>query len=152
MITDRMPPSRSDAERLTAALEATESALRAVLAAEAQRSVDATVRRLEAQAGPFRLKDVQVEVVIKHASLEARRNRTSVPGPRASRGRPAGHIRTALLEAFTERAELATGELREHLSRLGLEPSSDNLHQHLGRLVRAGALERAGRGVYRLAT
>jgi hypothetical protein len=146
-------PSQTDADRLAAALEATETALRAVLAAEAQRSVDAAVRRLETTAGPLRLKDVEVEVVIKNASFEARRTRTDLQGGRAPRGRPAGRVRAALLEAFgADSAELDTEALREHLRRDGLEPSADNLHQHLGRLVKAGALERAGRGVYRRAS
>jgi hypothetical protein len=159
-----MAHNRSDTARLTEALRATESALRDLLAAEAQRSVDEAIGSLKMESAPLRLRDVEVEVIIKNASFEtvvrdvaggqvhqrpARARRARTAG-RPAKGRPASQIRLALLGAFEEsETEFDTDALRTHLKRQGLEPTSDNLHQHLGRLVRAGAIERAGRGRYR---
>jgi hypothetical protein len=159
--------ARKDPEQLRTALDAFESALHSALVEEAQRSVDETIERLVSRVGPLRVKDVQVDVVIKNLTFETgngarersskrtapkRRSATSRRQSAGARGRPAGRVRLALLGAFTENpdAQLDTEALRLHLKVQGLEPTTDNLHQHLGRLVRAGALTRPSRGLYRL--
>ena len=141
-----------DSEReFSQALERFESALRDVLQGEAKRSIDAALQRLP--AGPFDVRDVEFDVVIRNLTLESRGSATAAPahtGPvRRRRGRPQGAVRTAILASFDGGAELSTTSLRERLTDAGIETSTDGLHQQLRRLTMAGELVRAGRGVYR---
>ncbi len=135
------------------ALKRFETALRDVLQGEAQRSIDAALRRLP--AGPFNVRDVEFDVVIRNLTLESRGSapaRASQPGPaRRRRGRPQGAVRTAIIASFEGDVELTTNDLRERLRDIGVRTSDDGLHQQLRRLTMAGQLVRSGRGVYRRA-
>ncbi len=164
-------PQQSAAQKkLSQTFQSFESTLREMLTDEARRSIDGTLERLAHAQGPFRVHRVEVDVVIRHLSVEgaqradgapARSRRATAarsrPGRRpasakrsGTRGRPPGALRTALLEAFESgESELTTDALREHLDARGVKTNADNLHQHLRRLVQAGELQRTRRGVYR---
>lgn len=159
------PDGGSDVEqKLGQAFEAFECTLREMLTEEARRSVDGTIERLSHVEGPFRLRGVEVEVVIRSLSVETADHGESRARPRPqgrrsasksrtqSRGRPPGALRTAILDAFgAEDASLSTDDLRGHLRAREVEAKPDNLHQQLRRLVQAGELDRTGRGTYRRA-
>jgi hypothetical protein len=154
--------------RLAEAFESFEASLQELLASEARASVSAALDRLSHTTGPFRINDVEVDVVIRGLSVEAatahtperteRPRRKRPPArkraakPRAA-GRPPGPLRSALVDTFaTADGELDTQAVRALLDARGVKSSSDNLHQQLRRLVAAGVIERAGRGRYRRAT
>jgi hypothetical protein len=154
--------------RLAEAFESFEASLREMLAEQARDSVNQTLERLSVNAGPFRIDDEQVDVVIRSLRVEAaadhdaapprrrtrkaapRRRRKPKPAARKGAGRPPGALRTALLETFEQTdGELDTDALRKVLDSRGITASTDNLHQQLRRLLTAGVLERSGRGRYR---
>jgi hypothetical protein len=158
--------------RVAEAFRSFETSLREMLAAEARESVNQTLERLSVSAGPFRVEDVQVEVVIRGLRVEAAQDHDRAPTPRRVRkaaaparrsnprnsaprkpsGRPPGALRSTLLETFEQtEGELNTDALRKVLDARGVTASTDNLHQQLRRLVTAGLLERSGRGRYRRA-
>lgn len=158
------PAGGSEVERkLGQAFEAFESTLREMLTEEARRSVDGTIERLSRSEGPFRLRKLEVEVVIRSLKVEAAhrdsgRARPAVQSRRKApkrgsqgRGRPPGALRTAILDAFSGGASMSTEELRHHLDAHKVQAKPDNLHQQLRRLVKAGELDRIGRGMYRRA-
>jgi hypothetical protein len=144
-----------------------------ILTKEAQASVDGTIERLKVDLGQFELRGVDVEVTVRGFELAS----SGAPGPSAGtsrskaarkrsatkkaarktrdtvrRGRPDGPVRTRLLEVFaTEDEPLRVDQLRARLVEGGVEATADNVHQQLRRLVQSGALERAGRGLYRKA-
>jgi hypothetical protein len=161
MMRDPMPPDRQTHRKLTEAFASFETSLREVLTHEARRSVDGAIERLSLRSGPYRVSDVQVDVLIRTLSVESvhaesepppRRKRVRAPAPKrtAARGRPPGPLRTALLAAFSVAdGDLDTQVVRELLDERGVQCSADNLHQQLRRLVAAGEIERAGRGLYR---
>ncbi len=173
MILTMPEPHQSAAQKkLSQAFQSFESTLREMLTDEARRSIDGTLERLSHAQGPFRVHGVEVEVVIRHLTVEGAqgadghgvpaRSRRAVaarsrPGREraalkrsGTRGRPPGVLRRALLEAFdADQSELTTDALREHLDAHGVKTNADNLHQHLRRLVQAGELQRTRRGVYR---
>jgi hypothetical protein len=152
----------SDTQRqLAAAFVAFEETLRAALTTEARSAVEAAIARLKVNEGPFRVLDIEVDLVIRSMTLEAGGRPPAKPRaarapagrsrrPSASRGRPPGAIRTAIVGAFADSTTpLSVDTVRDQLGKRGLDASSDNLHQHLRRLVKSGELERAGRGIYR---
>jgi hypothetical protein len=147
-------------------------ALREILTAEAQRSVDGTIQRLSRQVGTFQVEGVDVQVVIRdlriatgdstHVSprTPARRpgpaqrpkKRAAKPTGRRGGGRPVGPVRLALLAAIeADRRDQTVEQLRERLEAQGVAASIANVHQQLRRLVQGGQVVRAGRGVYRAA-
>lgn len=140
------------------AFGAFEATLREHLTAEARRAVEQALVKLARTPGPFRALGADVEVHLKKLRLEAtpvRRSRASRRGGTVSpgRGRPPGALRNALLDAFADPVTtMHVEELRDHVEGNGLSITTDNLHQHLRRLVLAGELERAGRGVYKRAS
>jgi hypothetical protein len=150
--------------RLAEAFESFEASLQELLASEARASVSAALDRLSHTTGPFRINDVEVDVVIRGLSVEAasehtterprRKRRPAIKRaakPRAA-GRPPGPLRSALVDTFaTADGELDTQAVRALLDARGVKSSSDNLHQQLRRLVAAGVIERAGRGRYQRA-
>jgi hypothetical protein len=162
---------------LSAAFAAFTESLKAALTAEAQRSVDGAIERLSLTAGPFRVQDIELEVVIRNVSVTtqaaaesgAREARPAATKPAAKRrsaarrsgaksgartgtrgrGRPVGALRRAILEEFADAdARLTLDDLRDRLAKRDVKSSDDNLHQQLRRLVTAGELSRVGRGVY----
>jgi hypothetical protein len=154
--------------RLAQAFESFEASLQELLTTEARASVDQALERLSLATGPFRINDVQVDVVVRSLSVEAapahagtapRPRRKSRPRPARKAGakargagRPPGPLRSALVETFTATdAELDTQAVRASLDARGVKATNDNLHQQLRRLVTAGVLERSGRGRYRRA-
>ncbi|MEA2168165.1 MAG: hypothetical protein QOF76_1465 [Solirubrobacteraceae bacterium] len=144
---------RREVEDAFGAFEAT---LREHLTAEARRAVEQALVKLARSPGPFRAIGADVEVKLKALKLEAtpakRSRATRRPGTSPGRGRPPGALRNALLDAFSDpTATKHVEELRDHVEGNGLTITTDNLHQHLRRLVLAGELERAGRGVYKRA-
>jgi hypothetical protein len=84
--------------------------------------------------------------------LGSSRDASRVDGPRRP-GRRAGGVRRAITDLFdgdpgmTWTAEGVLGAMAQ----AGVETNAANVHQHLGRLVKAGVLERPHRGVYRRA-
>ncbi len=156
-----MPPSDDSRvqKQLTEAFDAFERTLCKMLTEEARRSVDGTIKRLSHADGPFRVRGVEVEVVIRNLRIEAARPRRRARSPAsgrstgAGRGRPPGALRTAILDAFSSGDhDVSTDDIRGHLQARKVKANADNLHQHLRRLVQAGELDRTGRGVYRRRT
>jgi hypothetical protein len=159
--------------QLADAFGAFRDALQATLQVQAQRSIDAEIERLgREQAGTdFRVLNATVSVQVQDVTVassvpaarprprpaaqsRARRRRSggkpaAASGPAASRRR--GAVADAVIAAFSGASELTVGQLHEHLEASGVESTVNNLHQQLRRLVSAGILERAGRGVYRRA-
>ncbi len=129
------------------ALERFETALRELLHNEAQRSVDAALNRLP--AGPFGVREVEFDVIIRNLTLETRTDGQGEAGPARRRGRPRGAVRAAILASFDGVGEQTTSAVRARLVAAGITTSDDNLHQQLRRLTHAGELIRAGRGLYR---
>jgi hypothetical protein len=117
--------------------------------------VDHALDKLARSQGPFRALGADVEVKLNNVRIEATppKSRGRVArrvGGTGARGRPPGALRNALLDAFEDpKTTLDVEGLRDHVERNGLSITTDNLHQHLRRLVLAGELERAGRGVYK---
>lgn len=129
-----------------------------MLTAEAQKSVEEAVGRLSSEGTPFHITDINIDVRIDGIKVAAgRAPRSRKPKARArkqpagpSRGRRTGAVRSALLDAFEgDATELTTEQLQARLKDLSVEATPANVHQHLARLVKAGELVRAGRGVYR---
>jgi hypothetical protein len=147
------------AQQLADAFSAFEERLRTVFAAEARQAVDAAAARMATTDGAFRIADIEIDVVISALTVESG-SRRGPAKPRArraprkgARGRPPGALRGAIVDAFSEDGTQRTiDEVRAYLDRVNLQASTDNLHQHLRRLVQAGELERSGRGLYRRAT
>jgi hypothetical protein len=165
-----MPADTDAHKRLADAFRTFEESLQQLLVQEARSSVDGALERLSVTTGPFRINDVEVDVVIRNLSVEAvpdhtgasprprrRPKRAAAPRRRAAKspgraGRPPGALRTALIETFSGTdAELDTDGIRAELDTRGVKASRDNLHQQLRRLVAAGILQRSGRGRYRRA-
>lgn len=154
-------PLHDGTASLPAAFEAFEAALRASLEDEARRSVDAALKRLAHEAGPYKVNAVEVDVTIHGLNVtlgtDARKARPAAPkrvrrsaSTGKARGRPPGALRAALLKLFaTTDAFMDTAEVRRHLVEMRVETTDANLHQQLRRLVTAGVIERVGRGVYR---
>ena len=155
--------------RLTEAFESFEASLRDLLTTQARESVDQALDKLSLRTGPFRINDVQVDVVIRGLNVEAtqehgkgvsrrypepgrKRSTKRARSRRSTVGRPPGALRSALIDIFADtESELDTDALRAVLDARGVKTSTDNLHQQLRRLVTAGILERVGRGRYRRA-
>src|SRR4051812_7761008 len=60
-----------DADRINDAFASFTDGLRELLTAEARRSVDGAIERLTHTSGPFRLDDIEVEVVIRNMHISA---------------------------------------------------------------------------------
>jgi hypothetical protein len=153
-------PKGPHTRQLADAFNAFEEGLRLVFAAEARQAVEAAAARMAAGDGTFRIADIQIDVVISSLTVESGAGKPTTPKRRPTRsasrsgapGRPPGALRSAIVDAFADdRAQLTIDDIRTHLERAKLRASTDNLHQHLRRLVKAGELERSGRGLYRRA-
>lgn len=155
--------SPEDVAHVRDAFSSFEDSLRAMLTAEAQKSVEEAVGRLSVTGDAFRITEISIDVKIDElkvatgagpspkARAKTRPRRGAAPrkSRSAARGRPPGALRSALLGAFSSDDQtLSTDDLRQHLATQGIETTVDNLHQHLGRLVKAGELSRPGRGRY----
>lgn len=160
----KQPPAGAAPKSVREAFSSFEESLRAMLTAEAQRSVEQAIESLSAGGDTFRITEISIDVKIDElkvatgagartkpaAKPRARRRAATAKPSRTGRGRPVSALRSTLLGAFSsDDQELSTDDLRQHLQTEGITTTVDNLHQHLGRLVKAGELTRPGRGRYR---
>jgi hypothetical protein len=174
-IPDPLTDPQSLQREVNQAFEAFRESLRHMLEAAARERVETVVSQFSQDGGVFQLTDVEVDVIIRDLTLVAgtdertpprtiSRRKLTQPKPRttrpsragragkAARSRTGGPVRTALLDAFAiTGGAIQTYELQRALADRGVDTTVNNLHQQLRRLVQAGEIERAGRGVYRRA-
>ena len=165
-IMARKKESGGNALDIGTAFSSFEEALQQLLTEQAQHSVDQALADV-GRTSAFQIEHAEVEVSIRGLTVSSRERSLSAraPSPRkrlakraaksrsAATGRPAGPVRAALIAALDQAPEAVTAQsLGEQLKRDGVEATTGNLHQQLGRLVKAGEIERAGRGLYRRRT
>lgn len=153
---------------LAEAFDAFRLALQVALQSHAERSIATEIERLSAEQGArgFRLLSASVNVEVGELAVatastrstavrrssqrrSAGRRAPSKKGEAAPRSRKRGVVGDAVIAAFEDAGgELSVAQLHERLRRKGVETTANNLHQQMRRLVEAGVLRRAGRGVY----
>jgi hypothetical protein len=155
--------------QLNEAFKSFRQALQSLLEEEAQTSVQRALDRIAKEGTPFSVSDAKVEVMVTGLTVAAgdaaaaptakrastappKRTRTSDSSSRRRGGRRRGGVREALLASFDKPgAELSIEDLGTSLQEQGVQSTSNNVHQQLRRLVQAGELTRAGRGIYKRA-
>src|SRR6476620_7713542 len=91
-----MPPLPKDPQReLSDAFATFTETLKAALTADAQRSVDGAIERLSLTAGPLRVQDIELEVVIRNVSVTTQAAETGGRDARPAASKPAAKRRPA---------------------------------------------------------